>query len=305
MNLSVYRALLLLFTLITGLSTGAWPLYVATYNIRNHNSSDESKGNMWSNRCRVITEQINFEHPDVFGTQELLYHQLNDMLDMLDDYDYIGIGRDDGKTGGEFSAIFFDKNKIALEEEGNFWLSETPDRPGLGWDAACIRICTWGRFRDLSNDSTFYFFNLHTDHVGVEARRESAKLVVDKIKEIAGSAPVILTGDFNVDQYDETFTIFTQSGILKDSFENARLRFAENGTFNSFDPNLHSSSRIDHVFVSPSWIVDRYGVLTNSYWTPVEDTKSRKGNDAPQQISFKAFDHRLPSDHYPVMVHLK
>lgn len=172
-------ALSIVFGLAT-LASGAWPLYVGTYNIRNHNSEDDSRGDLWENRCRVITGQINFEHPDVFGTQEVLHHQLEDLLNGLDGYGYIGIGRDDGKEAGEYSAIFYDKKKIALEEEGNFWLSETPDRPGLGWDAACIRICTWGRFRDLSNDSTFYFFNLHTDHVGVTARSEAAKLVVEK-----------------------------------------------------------------------------------------------------------------------------
>lgn len=294
----------MLFT-VTSLASGAWPLYVGTYNIRNHNSDDDARGDRWENRCRVITEQINFEHPDVFGTQEVLHHQLGDLLDGLDGYGYIGVGRDDGKTAGEYAAIFYDKNRVALEEEGNFWLSETPDKPGLGWDAACIRICTWGRFRDLSNDSTFYFFNLHTDHVGVTARREAAKLVVNKIREITGGAPVILTGDFNVDQNDSTYSIFTDSGLLVDSYEKARLRFAENGTFNSFDPDLHTDSRIDHVFVSHGWTVDRYGVLTNSYWTPVDEAEPEKGRDAPQQIDFKSFDRRLPSDHYPVMVHLK
>ena len=279
-------------------------LYVGSYNIRYHNQEDDNNGDLWSKRCQVICDQINFEHPDIFGAQEVLHHQLGDMLKRLDGYGYIGVGRDDGKEEGEYAAIFYDKANIALDKSGHFWLSETPDHPGLGWDAACIRICTWDRFRDLRTDSTFYFFNLHTDHVGVTARREAAKLVVDRIRQIAGDSPVILTGDFNVDQHDETYAIFTDSGILKDSYENARLRFAENGTFNSFDPDLRTDSRIDHVFVSPWLSVDRYGILTNGYWTPVV-SDAMKGSDAPQQIDFHKAKRRLPSDHYPVMVRLK
>ncbi|MBQ2167810.1 MAG: endonuclease/exonuclease/phosphatase family protein, partial [Prevotella sp.] len=130
----------------------------------------------------------------------------------------------------------------------------------------------------------FYFFNLHMDHVGVVARREAAKLVVSRIKEMAQDAPVVLTGDFNVDQTDEIYSIFTQSGILKDSYENARIRFAENGTFNSFKVETKTDSRIDHVFVSPSFKVEAYGLRTDSYWA--------KGR-------------RNLSDHYPVFVKLR
>jgi endonuclease/exonuclease/phosphatase family metal-dependent hydrolase len=117
---------------------------------------------------------------------------------------------------------------------------------------------------------------------------------------------VVLTGDFNVDQTDEIYTIFTQSGVLNDSYEKSQLRFAENGTFNSWDPELKTASRIDHVFVSPCFTVERYGVLTNSYWSEnPEPGESLKGADAPQEIHFKKFQKRLPSDHYPVFVRLR
>ena len=194
--------------------------------------------------------------------------------------------------------------RVKLLRNGNFWLNETPDTPKLGWDAACIRICTWGEFEQKDTKFRFYYFNLHMDHVGVVARREGAKLVVKKIKEIAKGAPVVLTGDFNVDQNNEIYEIFTKSGVLKDSYVCSRLRFAENGTFNSFDSNLKTDSRIDHVFVSPSFDVDRYGVLTNVYWTPAKTSgqSSVKGKDAPQEISFDKYDRRTPSDHYPVLV---
>jgi len=241
------------------------------------------------------------------------------MQNALDGYDYIGIGRDDGKHGGEHEAIFFKKNKVQLLDHGDFWLSQTPDKPGLGWDAVCIRICTWGKFavkdgerrhgifnRRKAQGKVFYFFNLHMDHVGVVARREAAKLVVAKVREIAQDAPVFITGDFNVDQNDEIYTIFTKSGLLKDSYEVARIRFAENGTFNNFKTNYFTKSRIDHVFVSPNTKVEAYGVLTNSYWTPDDDPDDNiKANDAPQQISFDTYIRHNPSDHYPVFVRVK
>ena len=280
---------------------------VGSYNIRYKNGSDSIAGNVWAKRCQVICDQVNFMSPDIFGTQEALNVQLNDMLDRLDGYEYIGVARDDGKTSGEYSAIFYKTDRLRLLDHGNFWLSETPDRPGLGWDAACVRICSWGRFaaQTASNDEAFYFFNLHMDHVGVTARREGAKLIVSKIREIAQGAPVIVTGDFNVDQKDEIYSIFTESGLLKDSYLAARLRFAENGTFNSFDTNLYTESRIDHVFVSPQTRVDSYGVLTNSYWLPNEESNAQlKGHDAPQQINFSKYSRRQPSDHYPVFVRI-
>ncbi len=282
-------------------------MLVGSYNIRLKVSSDSVKGNVWQKRCQVICDQVNFMSPDIFGTQEVLHVQLLDMLQGLDGYDYIGVGRDDGKTGGEYAAIFYKPDRLRLLDQGNFWLSETPDRPGLGWDAACVRVCTWGRFagQTATDDEAFYFFNLHMDHVGVVARREGAKLIVRKIREIAQGAPVIVTGDFNVDQKDEIYSIFTESGLLKDSYLASRLRFAENGTFNSFDTELYTDSRIDHIFVSPDTEVESYGVLTNSYWMPNDDSAAKlKGHDAPQQIDFSKYTRRQPSDHYPVFVRL-
>ncbi len=291
-------------SLLFALTMSAQSIFVGTYNIRNRNSGDEKKGEVWATRCKVICDMINFEAPDVFGTQEVLVGQLRDLRAGLDNYDYIGVGRDDGKEAGEYSALFYKKDHLTLLNNGNFWLNETPDKPKLGWDAACIRICTWGEFKQKATDFRFFHFNLHMDHVGIVARREAAKLIVKKIREIAKGAPVVVTGDFNVDQTNEIFKIFTDSGILKDSYSAARLRFAENGTFNSFNTNFWSSSRIDHVFVSPEFAVDRYGILTNAYWTP-KKAEAQKGNDAPSEIDFKERDRRAPSDHYPVMVHME
>ena len=278
------RILLVAILMVCAVVVSAQDLYVGTYNIRYKNKDDSIKGNVWTKRCQVMCDQINFESPDVLGMQEVLVGQLHDFQRLLDNYSYIGVGRDDGKEAGEYAAIFYKNDRVKLLDSGNFWLNETPDVPKLGWDAACIRICTWGKFKDLRTKKKFYFFNLHMDHVGVVARREAAKLVVSRIKEMAQDAPVVLTGDFNVDQTDEIYGIFTHSGILKDSYENARIRFAENGTFNSFKVETKTDSRIDHIFVSPSFKVEAYGLRTDSYWA--------KGR-------------RNLSDHYPVFVKLR
>ena len=317
--LPMKKLFLFVLLFVASFQIAAQEMLVGTYNIRYKNWNDSVQGNVWAKRCQVICDQVNFMDPVIFGTQEVLYHQLQDMLKALDGYAYIGIGRDDGKRAGEHEAIFYKKDKLELLDHGDFWLSETPDKPGLGWDAACIRICTWGKFcfkgqeqrhglfnrRKNEAQKEFYFFNLHMDHVGVVARREAAKLVVAKVKEIAQGAPVFITGDFNVDQDNEIYTIFTKSGILKDSYDAARIRFAENGTFNAFKTEYYTTSRIDHVFVSPGTSVEAYGVLTNSYWTPDETDDALKSSDAPQEISFDTHVRRNPSDHYPVFVKIK
>ena len=316
------KRLLLFAIIVASLQLSAQQMLVGSYNIRYKNWNDSVQGEIWAKRCQVICDQVNFMTPDIFGTQEVLYEQLDDMQKALDGYDYIGIGRDDGKQGGEHETIFYKKDKLQLLDHGDFWLSETPDKPGLGWDAACVRICTWGKFsvkvqhaeyrrRGLFNrgpkleEKVFYFFNLHMDHVGVVARREAAKLVMARINDIAQGHPVILTGDFNVDQNNEIYSIFTHSGMLKDSYEVARIRFAENGTFNNFKTDLYSTSRIDHVFVSRAIKVEAYGVLTDSYWTPDDTEEALKGTDAPQEITFDRYIRRNPSDHYPVFVKIR
>ena len=301
------RTGLFLLILVLAVSQLSAQMLVGSYNIRYKNTGDSLAGNVWAKRCQVISDQLNFMSPAIFGAQEVLQMQLDDLLARLDGYSYIGVGRDDGMMKGEYAAIFYKTDRLRLLESGNFWLSETPDTPGLGWDAACVRICTWGRFtgQTATDDESFYFFNTHMDHVGVIAKREAAKLIVSKIREIAQGAPVIVTGDFNVDQNDEIYGILTESGLLKDSFLDARLRFAENGTFNSFDTDLHTESRIDHVFVSPAIHVDSYGLLTDGYWLPDEESSpTLKGHDAPQQINFSKYTRRQPSDHYPVFVRL-
>lgn len=277
----------------------AQQLTVASFNIRYDNKGDAEKGNGWAQRAPVVCQLIQFHDFDIFGAQEVLHNQLNDMLAGLPEYGYIGVGRDDGKTKGEYAPIFYKKDKFKLLRSGHFWLSPETGYPNKGWDAALPRICTWGEFE--TEGKQVWFFNLHMDHVGVEARRESAKLVLSKIKEMCGNDPVIFTGDFNVDQNNESYTLLHDSDIMDDSYEVAKIRYALNGTFNSFHADRKTESRIDHIFVSPSIDVLRYGVLTDTYRTPAEENEEVRAEAAPRELRMKRFVARTPSDHFPIM----
>jgi len=294
-----YTVFLIIFCFV---QLQAQRITVGSYNIRYENQGDVEKGNGWAQRFPVICQQILFHDFDVFGAQEVLYPQLNNMLAALPQYGYVGVGRDDGKTEGEYSPIFYKKDKYDVLKSGQFWLSENTDYPNKGWDAVLPRICTWVELKDKENGMQLWFFNLHMDHVGVEARKESAKLVLSKIKEMCGTDPVIFTGDFNVDQTNESYKVITSSGILNDSYEKAEIKYAQNGTFNAFRIDRKTESRIDHIFVSPSFTIERYGILTEVYWSPIENAETANLGDSPKEISLTQYEARLPSDHYPVKV---
>lgn len=300
-----HAALLIALTLTV--AAGAQTLTVGSYNIRNDNSGDARNGNGWRQRCPVICDLVQWVDYDIFGAQEVKRNQLDDMLALLPDYDYVGVGRDDGRDGGEHEPVFYKRERFKLLGSGDFWISQTPDVAGSkGWDAALPRVCTYARFQDRQTKLRFWYFNLHMDHIGVEARREGAKLIVAKVREMCGGEPVIITGDYNVDQNNEIYAIFAESGILKDSFHAAGRKFAYNGTFNSFKSDYHTDSRIDHIFLSPRFEVTNYAVLTDCYWTADEkDDAELKGDAAPQEISFRRYIRRCPSDHYPIAARIR
>ena len=300
------RVFLFAAFLLMSLGAVSQDLVVATYNLRNDNESDRRAGNGWDRRRDKVCDIIEYNGFDIFGTQEVKHGMLLDMCAALPGYGYVGVGRDDGATGGEYSPIFYRKDRFTLLDSGTFWLSPQPDRPSKGWDAALPRICTWGRFRDEKCGRELWLFNLHMDHIGVVARRESAKMVVDTIGRMCGAgADVILTGDFNVDQHNEIYGVLTDPGTVVDSFVEADRRYARNGTFNAFDPQAWSDSRIDHVLVTPTWHVCSYAVLTDVYWSEVADAEKQGSDNFPRELSYRQYEVRLPSDHYPVVVKLE
>ncbi len=270
-----------IFLLLTTTFIQAQTLRVATYNLRYANAGDSVKGNGWAQRQPVIAGLIRFHDFDVFGVQEALHRQLTGLQAKLPGYAWLGVGRDDGRQAGEYAAIFYKTSRFKVLQQGHFWLSAITDRPNKGWDAVLPRICTWAQFEDKQSHQKFYHFNLHMDHIGVEARRESAKLILAKIKMLPPDMPVILTGDFNVDQTSDSYLLLNNSGVLKDSYTITDHPYAPSGTFNDFDVHTNTTSRIDHIFVTRQFEVLRYGIITDSY------------------------NGRTPSDHYPVMVELK
>lgn len=251
------------------------PINIASYNIRYDNTGDGI--NAWPNRKENVKALIKFHDFEIFGVQEALIGQLKGIAE-LSEYAFTGKGRDDGKEAGEHSAIFYKKERFKLLKSGDFWLSETPDKPGKGWDATCCnRISSWGKFQDLITKKEFFFFCVHFDHQGVEARRQSGFLMVKKIKEIAKNETVILTGDFN--STPETEQIKTIQTLLSDTHEVTKQPpYGPEGTFNSFKFDAIMDKRIDYIFVSKNVEVLKYGVLT----------------DAKEQ--------RYPSDHQPVLI---
>ncbi|MGS2764668.1 endonuclease/exonuclease/phosphatase family protein [Sinomicrobium sp. M5D2P9] len=253
-------------------------IWVASYNLRMDTPGDSL--NSWSHRKENVKGLIRYHDFDIFGTQEGFLHQLEDLLE-LPGYTYFGAGRDDGKQAGEHSAIFYRKDRFTLTDSGNFWLSETPEEPGKGWDATCCnRICSWVKLTDKQTDKTFYVFNVHFDHQGVIARRESGKLMVSKIKEIAGDAPVICTGDFN--STPETEQIIGMEAVVRDSYTITETPpYGPVGTSNGFRFEAPMKHRIDYVFVSKHFKVSEYAVLTD------------------------AKDQRYPSDHQPVVARIR
>jgi endonuclease/exonuclease/phosphatase family metal-dependent hydrolase len=280
---------ILLFTICSS-ACFAQHFTVASYNLRNDSptNDDSLRGNGWKQRLPVVAKLIQFHDFDIFGTQEGLVHQLHDLTKAMPGYNYTGIGRDDGKTAGEFSAIFYKTNKFKLLKHGDFWLSTITNRPNKGWDAALPRICSWASFREIKTGYKFYYFNLHMDHIGVVARRESAKLVLQKIKEMTANEPVILSGDFNVDETSDSYAVINTSRKLKDAYELSPIKYAENGTFNAFDAENKSKGRIDHIFLSKEFSVKRYGILTDTYRALNKQTNK--------------YEAKLPSDHFPVMI---
>ncbi len=276
-----FKYFLLPLLLICGFTSPskAQQLRVGTYNVRYDNPNDT--GNLWADRAPVVAELLRFHDFDVFGTQEALKNQLDDISRALPQYERYGLGRDDGKEKGEHSAIFFKKGKFKLLNKGDFWLSETPDKPSLGWDATCCnRITSWVYLQDLNTKKKFYFFNAHFDHQGVQARNESSKLILRKIKEIAGKEPVILTGDFNGDHESDWYKAVATSGLMKDTYREVAHPYANNASFNGFKQQSNQTGIIDHIFVTNGFKVEKWGLLTDTYHG------------------------KFPSDHFPVLVDL-
>ncbi|WP_198661754.1 endonuclease/exonuclease/phosphatase family protein [Lewinella sp. IMCC34183] len=269
---------LALCALLASCVTGRGParentLTVMSYNIRYDSPNDGS--NRWDNRRDLLVSQVQFHHPDILGTQEVLANQLRYLRRNLDGYDYVGEGRDGGDDG-EYSALFYNEDRLRVEDSGTFWLSPTSGRVSTGWDAALPRIVTWARFRRRDSRESFMAFNTHFDHVGDQARVESARLLLNMIGQLnRDNLPVVVTGDLNLTPETEAIGILT--GTLQDAYQQAPVRLGPVGTFTGFDYDAPADRRIDYIMTSPGVRVLRYAALTD------------------------AVNRSFPSDHFPVM----
>ncbi|HEX2982480.1 MAG TPA: endonuclease/exonuclease/phosphatase family protein [Ignavibacteriales bacterium] len=242
---------------------------VMTYNIRYAGDEKQEGEYSWNNRKGNIVNVIKFHDADIFGVQEALYSQIQDLLMLLPEYSYVGVGRDDGKQAGEYSAIFYKKDRFEVEESSTFWLSATPDTATMGWDAACIRICTWAKLKDKTSGNEFFSFNTHFDHVGETAQINSANLIVRKISEIAKSYPVVLTGDFNTVPASEVHKILTAdssaAGLKDAQFISKYGHYGENVSFNDFGKSVVPGNKIDYIFVKNGFSVLRHGIIGTTF----------------------------------------
>jgi endonuclease/exonuclease/phosphatase family metal-dependent hydrolase len=271
------KKILLLFLMSIGILNviSAQSIKVMTYNIRYDNPKDGE--NRWDNRKEFLTDQIKFYEPDFLGTQEGLSHQILFIDSTLTQYNYIGVGRNDGKTEGEYSAIFYNSVKFTPIKSSTFWLSETPDIPSKGWDASLNRICTYGLFKNKATKEKLWIFNTHFDHRGVEARKNSVKLIIKKIKELnKENFPVVFMGDLNLEPENEAIQ-YLSNQMNDTKTVSTKIVFGPTGTFNGFKFDKPVTRRIDYIFVSKGNIdVEKYAVLSDSK------------------------DLRYPSDHLPV-----
>jgi len=260
--------LYLLLLLVCATAAAQTPLQVMTFNIRYNNAGDSLDA--WPHRKDRVAGTVLFHETDLLGVQEALYDQVTDLQQRLPQYKYIGVGRDDGKTKGEFSAIFYDTTRLQLLQGETFWLSATPEVPGSkGWDAAITRIVTWGKFRDKKTGKVLFHFNTHFDHRGAVARRESAHLLLKKVHAIAGKAPAIITGDFNATPDDEPIRVITDNSDplhFTDSKAVSRTpHFGPEGTFNGFRQAERGDQPIDYIFLKGRFRVLQHATLSNTW----------------------------------------
>ncbi len=255
---------------------------VMTYNIR-FNTVQDGK-NQWHLRKDRVINLIRHYKPDLLGVQEALSQQMVDLQTGLPDYGSYGVGRNDGKDSGEFSAIFYRRDRFEIVDKGTFWLSEDPDTPGSkGWDADLPRICSWVKLKDRSTNKEVVYFNTHFDHRGETARRESARFILARIQQIAGSAtPVILTGDFNTGPESDAYRTMITNSVLQDAkLLSESPPSGPQGTWSTFDVGHGIGDRIDYIFITSSY----FKVLNHAHLTDSENNF-------------------YPSDHLPVLAEL-
>ena len=245
-------------------------LTVMSYNIRLGSANDGT--NSWAMRYAATGEMLEDQKPDVFGVQEALDYQVRYIEEMCG-YEYVGVGRENGKSEGEHMAIFWNKKTVSMLKWGTFWLSETPEKPSMGWDAACRRTATWALMKDKRTGKKFYFINTHLDHKGAEAQKNGLKLIVDRLSEINPDGyPMVLTGDFNITPDNKALT------ELDAKMQSARKIAEKTDSLDTYNGWGRGSGVIDYIYVSGFSSCPEFQTVVKRY-----------------------NDRKFVSDHYPVV----
>ena len=245
-----------------------YDLKVISYNIRMGAAKDGT--NSWEFRYPATALMIEDQKPDVFGLQEAFSYQVRFIAENFKDYDNVGVGRDNGKDKGEFMSIFWNKKTVKMIKWGTFWLSETPEKPSMGWDAACKRTATWALMKDKRTGKMFYFVNTHLDHKGKEAQRKGLELIVSRIDEINPKGfPMVLTGDFNIKPDN------TALKGLEERMQSARKiapKTDNAATFNNWG-KAKADMVIDYIYVSGFSACPEYHTINEKYgdWKYISD----------------------------------
>ena len=245
-------------------------LKVMSYNIRLGSANDGT--NSWGLRYPATAEMIEDQMPDIFGVQEALASQIRFIEDNFVDYKSVGVGREDGKKDGEHMSIFWNKKTVSLLKWGTFWLSETPEKPSMGWDAACKRTATWALMKCKKTGKKFYYVNTHLDHKGVEAQKNGLKLIVDRIDDINPEGyPMILTGDFNITPDNPNLV------ELDSKMQSVRKVAEKTDNHDTFNGWGKGKGVIDYIYASGFSAYPEYQTVTKRY-----------------------ADRKFVSDHYPI-----
>ncbi|MFN5556721.1 MAG: endonuclease/exonuclease/phosphatase family protein [Chryseotalea sp.] len=280
MKLFAFLFILLSVTFSNGFSQ---EISVVTYNIRFNNPGDGI--NAWPNRKEKVTTLLLAQDFDFIGIQEALYDQILDLDLALNNYQRVGGGRDDGKNKGEFTAIYYNKNRWTLKYDYINWLSDNFKTPGsIGWDAALPRIFVGGTFESVENKKSIVVTCTHFDHVGVQARENSANIIMAYLNGINANRNFahVLVGDFNAPIGDKPYQIFTEKAKnVKLYFKDCRPANNTNGTYCGFEVGKQVCTPIDHIFVSNHWEILDFNIVD--------------ANDGKY----------YPSDHKPVYARIK
>ena len=255
----------------------AAPLTVMSFNIRYGTANDGE--NHWLKRREQLFDLLRAQQADVVGLQEALHGQIEEILRAVPGYDYVGVGRSDGRRAGEYAAILFKTSRLRARRSDTFWFSDSPGVvKSTSWGNQIERICTWAYFEDAEGPS-FYLYNVHLDHQSQPSREKSVGLLLDRVSARDPKAPAVVTGDFNAGEANPAARAML--ALFRDSFRVLHPDVTDVGTFNGFKPGQTTGDKIDFVFVEPGTEVLAADILRSSR------------------------DGRYPSDHFPVTARIR